>query len=92
MIAISIGNGAQHRQPLGGDLNAVPDSETLQHFRVWTDAASNAGPTIPAEKPARRIDYVLLRPAERWRVIDAQVLDQPVASDHRPVLVTVELR
>ena len=49
-------------------------------------------PTIPVREPARQIDYVLFRPAERWKVIETKVLDEPVASDHRPLLAVLELR
>jgi endonuclease/exonuclease/phosphatase (EEP) superfamily protein YafD len=46
--------------------------------------------TIPVKKPTRQIDFVLYRPADKLRVIEARVLDEPVASDHRPLLVVVE--
>jgi endonuclease/exonuclease/phosphatase (EEP) superfamily protein YafD len=32
---------------------------------------------------------VLFRPAGRWRVVDAQVIDERTASDHRPLLVVL---
>ncbi|MFN3167479.1 MAG: endonuclease/exonuclease/phosphatase family protein [Phycisphaeraceae bacterium] len=80
---------------LAGDFNFTPDSDA---YRVmidagWVDAAAAFGdprPTIPADEPTRRIDYVFVRPAEAWRVVDVQVLDEPVASDHAPVLVVLE--
>jgi hypothetical protein len=48
-------------------------------------------PTIPVGKPARQIDYVLFRPARRWRTREVQVLDEVVASDHRAILAVIEL-
>lgn len=45
--------------------------------------------TFPAEKPDRWIDYVMVRPAERWEVVEARVLEEPVASDHRPLLAVL---
>jgi endonuclease/exonuclease/phosphatase family metal-dependent hydrolase len=36
------------------------------------------------------VDYVLVRPADLWRVIESSVVDAPVASDHRPVLAVLE--
>ena len=45
--------------------------------------------TFPADKPDRRIDYVMYRPANKWRVVEVRVLDEPVASDHRPVLAVL---
>jgi len=78
---------------LAGDLNAQPDSSVLEHFRTtWTSAAAGEGPfTFPADAPTRLIDYVLYNPADRWKVIEHRVLDEPAASDHRPVLVVLEL-
>ena len=77
---------------LAGDLNAVPDSPPMKALREnWKDAAAvGSKPTWPADKPRVRIDYVLLRPASAWRVIEARVDDETVASDHRPVLVVLE--
>jgi len=80
---------------LAGDFNFTPDSEPYRAMidAGWVDAAAAFGdprPTIPADQPTRRIDYVFVRLADRWRVIDVQVLDEPVASDHAPVLVELE--
>lgn len=80
---------------LAGDFNFTPDSEPYQAMidAGWLDTAAAFGdprPTVPAANPKDRIDYVFVRPAERWRVIDVRVLDEPIASDHRPVLVELE--
>ncbi len=79
---------------LAGDLNAVPDSATLNRLESsWTNAtAEKPLPTIPSKEPSRQIDYVLYRPATSWRVIEARVLEEPIASDHRPLLVVLEWR
>ena len=84
---------------LAGDLNAKPDSKTIRRFvPVWKDAAAEGGGgdadaamTFPAQKPVRRIDFVLLRPPSAWNVLETKVVAEPVASDHRPVLAVVEL-
>ena len=78
---------------LAGDLNAPPDDlvigTLMQH---WASATKGDGfATIPAETPRRQLDYILFRPAKRWQVVNAQVLDEPVASDHRPLLATLKL-
>jgi endonuclease/exonuclease/phosphatase family metal-dependent hydrolase len=85
---------------LAGDLNAVPDSKPMEEFRkqwkivgLQSDAKpANAPPllTFPAEKPDRWIDYVLVRPAEEWEVVEVRVLDESVASDHRPLLAVLK--
>lgn len=73
---------------LAGDFNASPDSRVLRCFSdTWLDAAvHNPQPTVPAAAPRTRIDYILLRPPTRWRVRSVRVLDESVASDHRPLL------
>lgn len=78
---------------LAGDFNAVPDSPVMQGiFREWNDSAEAATfLTCPARKPVRKIDYILYRPAASWRVIQTIAIDEPVASDHRPVLAVIEL-
>ena len=47
--------------------------------------------TFPSDEPIKKIDYVLFRPAHRWRILEKRVIDERVASDHRPVLVVLEL-
>lgn len=80
---------------LAGDFNFTPKSVPYRAMidAGWVDTAASFGDpqaTVPAEQPTQRIDYVFVRPANRWRVIDVQVLDEPVASDHAPVLVELE--
>jgi len=78
---------------LAGDLNAVPGSPAMVEFgKVWKAAGEDQEYfSFPADKPNIKIDYVLYRPADRWRVVSVEVLDEKVASDHRPVLVVMEL-
>ena len=78
---------------LAGDLNDLPQSVVLQRFsEAWTRSNVEVLPTFPTELPRKQIDYILHRPAERWRLIEARVLDHdPAASDHRPVLAVLEL-
>lgn len=77
---------------LVGDLNSLPDSEVLTLFETnWKRSTPMPLPTFPSDKPSRQIDYVLFRPAARWKVVENRVLDEPVASDHRPLLVVLEL-
>ena len=77
---------------LAGDLNDIPGSRTLVELgNHWSRANRAISPTIPVEEPTRQIDYILLRPADRWRVIQTRVLDEAVASDHRAILAVLEL-
>jgi len=94
--AATINNLAAARagQPavLAGDLNDLPDSKTLRRFRtVWTPANEKVLPTIPVKEPTRQIDFILFRPADRWKVIEVRVLEEAVASDHRAIFAVLEL-
>lgn len=77
---------------LAGDLNARPDSAPMQTIlQYWNDTAANhPQPTIPSDEPRAKIDWVLTLKSQGWRVISTQVLEEKVASDHRPVLVELE--
>jgi endonuclease/exonuclease/phosphatase family metal-dependent hydrolase len=76
---------------LAGDMNARPDSDVMTLFdEHWTNPVSEeSARSGSTERPRLRVDYVLLRPMRRWHVIESRILE-PVASDHRPVLVVVE--
>ena len=64
----------------------------LERFKEqWTVAGSEELPTIPVGEPKRQIDFILYRPACRWRVIEVRVLDEAVASDHRAIFSMLEL-
>ena len=77
---------------LAGDLNATPDSEPMKLlFKHWRAAdATKKTPTVPVDQPKRKIDYVLFRPANRWKVVETKVIAERVASDHLPVLAVLE--
>jgi endonuclease/exonuclease/phosphatase family metal-dependent hydrolase len=76
---------------LAGDLNSVPSSEPAKILgQQWTPAAAGETLTYPANTPRRQIDYIFFRPARTWRVIRVQAVDEPAASDHRPVLAVLE--
>ena len=79
---------------LAGDFNAAPDSRpmTLLLGSFADAAAARPEPTIPAERPTRRIDFVLFRPIAQWSVVAVSVIAEPIASDHRPVLANLMLR
>ena len=85
---------------IAGDFNATPESGPIREFaKEWKIAGGDgdgakpqaAKPilTFPADKPDRRIDYVMYRPADKWKVVEVRVLDEAVASDHRPVLTVL---
>jgi endonuclease/exonuclease/phosphatase family metal-dependent hydrolase len=76
-----------------GDLNANPDALELQplfeRFRdTWQDSA-RPGFTFPADKPMKRIDYVLVSGHFQVKAASVPVTE---ASDHRPVVIDLLLR
>ena len=86
---------SSYKKPLflAGDMNAEPESgfikELQKDFRILSNPKLH---TYPASGPKETLDYIaaLKSGAEGFALISARVLDEPVASDHRPVLV--ELR
>ena len=77
---------------LAGDFNDVPDSLTLKELgKLWVRTNPEITPTVPVAKPLRQIDYILVRPKERWKVVETKVLDEAVASDHRAIFAVIEL-
>lgn len=78
---------------LVGDFNSQPESPVIDLLsRRWSIPPKSGNRlTFPSDQPAREIDYVMLRPASRFEVLEYRVIDEPVASDHRPVLLVVRL-
>ena len=79
---------------LAGDLNDGPESMPMSVLRRhWTSATSSSSlPTFPADQPRVAVDHVLYRPESHWQVLETQVVDEPLASDHRPLLVVLGMR
>ena len=75
---------------LAGDWNAMPESETLRRIgRGFLVISDTTAPTFPAREPSGCIDFVAVdrAHADAFRGAVARVVDEPSASDHRPVLV-----
>jgi len=79
---------------LAGDFNSTPGSEVMGHLEIgWKVLAKGEDNfTFSSFDPEREIDFVLVRPVSVFQVIRQDVLDEPVASDHRPVLVDLVIR
>jgi endonuclease/exonuclease/phosphatase family metal-dependent hydrolase len=73
---------------LAGDFNAKPASTALHILKQsgWR-LLSGESFTFPSDKPDRCIDYVFAGRGNRFRVKQAEVIPDSLASDHRPVLV-----
>ena len=93
-IPFILAEAEKARKPflLAGDFNAIPSSpfitELNRHFEILNDTAAY---TSPAQAPRRTIDYIVLyRPTGKVKRARASVLNEPVASDHRPVWLFIK--
>ena len=67
---------------MAGDLNARPGSKPMQVLldKAWIDAVA----------PKSRIDYVLLRKEDPWEIVETIIVDEPIVSDHDPILTILK--
>ena len=75
-----------------GDFNDVPGSRTLALFRSRAGEAAKPGSdrfTFSSTQPTKEIDYIFFAPASGWRTQDVDVIDETVASDHRPLVAVL---
>jgi len=85
---------SEHPVVLAGDFNAEPASAPLTHLAETWRVAQPEGElrTFPADQPSKQIDYVLFAPENAFEIVSAEVLDESIASDHRPLLVVLRWR
>lgn len=87
---------AQSRKPffLAGDMNAQPESDFIKglqkDFRILSNPKQH---TFPAPDPTETIDYItaLKQDTESFALLSSRVLNEPVASDHRPLIADLRL-
>lgn len=78
-----------------GDLNATPDSPPLEILKKeWQILSNPKQPTSPSINPVRTIDYVLgyVGNGQTYTKHSTKVVDEQVASDHRPLFVDIQLK
>lgn len=79
---------------LAGDLNALPSStEIVDLSENWIMLSDATTPTFPSDVPTEIIDYILMKSNDKFEHIvkNATVVNEPIASDHRPLWVKVEI-
>ncbi len=78
---------------LAGDLNANPDSKPIGILlKGWKNATTGKELyTYPSKKPKNQIDYVFVRPRDKFRLLETRVIPEDMASDHLPILAVLEL-
>lgn len=81
---------------LMGDFNDEPGSRTIRLFQAHAEEVvkpREAHLTFPAAPaPVKEIDFLFTSPAERWRVDSVAVVEERMASDHRPVIAVLGLK
>ena len=94
-LPIILQEASAARKPflIAGDWNDEPDSPFMQQLRSrFLLLNSDYAPTFPADAPSICIDYVgCYLSATPIRPVSSTVLNEPVASDHRPLLCTFQL-
>jgi len=77
---------------LAGDFNCEPGSPPMVQLQEhgWTIVSGSDASYIGAAEK-KSIDHILVSWPADWRMIESRVIDEPVASDHRPVVVKLEL-
>ena len=82
---------AKYKKPvfLAGDLNAVPSSTTIQTLKKNWSLLSGEAFTFPADHPDRCIDYIFSTPNNSLKITKKEVINDSIASDHRPVFIDV---
>lgn len=77
---------------LTGDFNAYPETKEILNLQsIFTDTGSDAAITFPADKPTKKIDYIMVSKANLKKVLKQEVY--PVLySDHLPVISTIQIK
>ena len=79
-----------------GDFNDIPSGEAYKLMRqqfedAWPDRnRDDPGFSYPADKPAKRIDYIFTRSSDAVRIKRAWIVNT-LASDHVPVVADLEI-
>ena len=76
---------------LAGDLNDSIESPLLKEITKYFTINSGDEPTFPADEPNERIDYVATFNNCQVKMIESVVIAEKEASDHRPLLVKLQL-
>ena len=79
---------------IAGDMNAEPGSDFVNHLKKNYHIFNNLKQaTWPAPEPKQTIDYIAMwKPtSEGFANVATWVVDEPVASDHRPIMSKIRV-
>ena len=79
---------------LAGDFNSERGDRVMRLLEeTWTNPIKQGDAnTFPSDAPDSEIDFILVRAAGGFRVLRHVVVPEPVVSDHRPIVIDLELR
>ena len=81
-----------HPAVLMGDFNSLVQTPTMDEFlgKFWGDSGIGRD-DLKTSLNQRRIDYILHRKSDLWKVIEVDVIDDNITSDHRPYFSLLEI-
>lgn len=84
-------DGGQHDIAIVGDFNSKPKSSIIELFQSqWKIPDKGTDHlTFRSDDPEVEIDYALLHKDSRWSVSEIDVIEEPVVSDHRPLVLEI---
>jgi len=80
-----------HPTILAGDFNSTPEDSVMTHLRSGWHVVDKGDDrlTFSSFDPVKEIDYFIWRPERAFSLLDQHLLDEPVISDHRPLVMEV---
>ena len=93
-IPIIVEEAGRWQKPfvLVGDWNDIPESALLKKMEKYFTILSVSKPSYPADEPMECLDYVAIFKDWKAEVLESTVINEPEASDHRPVVLRLRLR
>jgi len=80
---------------IGGDFNAVPQSQTIRILsqKLTPGCSGNACPlTFPYDNPDRTLDYIMISSKDNFEFKTYKTVAGTTASDHLPVIAEITLK
>ena len=93
-VPIIVAEAQRWKKPfiLAGDWNDRPGSKLLQTMKEQFTILSGDEYTFPADAPSECIDYVAVFRSCHAKTLKSQVVNEPEASDHRPLAVKLKIK
>lgn len=79
---------------IGGDFNAEPSGSVINVLDKLfkRTCISDCDFTIPVQTPRKTIDFIAYTPFDKFNTLEHKVIDEKYASDHLPVLATIQIK